>query len=314
MRPQVVALAIALAASGVGLAARPAHAQSVAELDAREKSRAAFRKGVVQLRAQDWAAARASFESAWSLYPHPSILLNLGIARLRTDDPVRAEQDLVRFLSEDPGAAPEELSGAREALAEARARIGTIRVTVTPASARITIDGKPVEALRRGGASGEAAVAELRVKAGRHVITSDAPGHEAAKREIDLAGKAESAVAIALTALETPDVERGSSARPIVGWSLAGTAGAALLAGGIFALRAKSLSDDYADPASAGFQSPDTRSEGVTFRTAADVALVIGVISAAGAVLLLATDIGGRGGSDARARRGLDPTGAVFRW
>src|SRR3954470_13089318 len=94
----------------------------------RERSRAAFRRGVVQLRARDWAGGRASFEEAWSLVQHPSILLNLGIARLRTDDPVLAEQDLVRFLSEDSGAGAEELASAREALADARSKIGTLRV------------------------------------------------------------------------------------------------------------------------------------------------------------------------------------------
>jgi len=112
---------------GLSLVAAPrsAHAQdkpTPAEVEARERSRVAFRKGVAQLRAQDWTAARASFEAAWSLFPHPSILLNLAIARLHTDDPVRAEQDLVRFLSEDGGGPPPTSSRAPARLSPMRAR------------------------------------------------------------------------------------------------------------------------------------------------------------------------------------------------
>jgi Tfp pilus assembly protein PilF len=101
-----VVLACAGSVTSVAREARADEPQITADADAREKSRVAFRRGVAQLRSQDWTAARASFEAAWALYPHPSILLNLGIARLRTDEPVRAEQDLVRFLSEDVGASP----------------------------------------------------------------------------------------------------------------------------------------------------------------------------------------------------------------
>jgi Tfp pilus assembly protein PilF len=145
-------------------AATPTKESTSADPASRDRSRAAFRKGVAQLRAQDWAGARASFEEAWSLVQHPSILLNLGIARLRTDEPVLAEQDLVRFLSEDPGAAAEEIASARDALAEARSKIGTLRVVASPASARVTVDGKAVAV--RGTAGTQGGVAEVRLKAG----------------------------------------------------------------------------------------------------------------------------------------------------
>src|SRR4051794_7651955 len=99
----VVAFIVVLgwATSALPRDARGDEPPTAGDADVREKSRAAFRRGVAQLRAQDWSAARTSFEAAWAYFPHPSILLNLGIARLHTDDPVRAEQDLVHFLSED---------------------------------------------------------------------------------------------------------------------------------------------------------------------------------------------------------------------
>jgi hypothetical protein len=267
----------------------------------RERSRAAFRRGVTQLRAQDWSGARASFEEAWSLVQHPSILLNLGIARLRTDEPVLAEQDLVRFLSEDAGAQPEEVSSARDALAEARSRIGTLRVVATPPSSRVSVDGKAIAVRTDDG------VAETRVKVGAHAVTVDAEGFAADKRDVDVPAKSETVVKIDLARTassgdsaqkpeQTSDGARSSrtTTRTIVGWSLAGLGGAALVASGVMALDALGLSHDYADPSSKSFQSQSVKSEGVAFRTGADVALLGALLAGAGAFILLFTDFGAR--------------------
>jgi hypothetical protein len=280
--------------------ARADEPQITADAEARERSRTAFRKGVAQLRAQDWAAARASFEIAWGLYPHPSILLNLGIARLRTEDPVHAEQDLVHFLSEDVGASADELAGAREALAEARTKLGTLRVLVSPASSRVSIDGKAVETVRRADSTTSGVVVEVRGKPGRHVVAVEADGHMPERCDVVLAAKGEAVVTITLARVEAPKPPppaEPSTARTVVGWSLAGLAGAALITGGVTALRARTLSNEYRDPGSAHFQDPNARSEGITFRTAADVALSVALLSGTASILLLFTDLG-KGSTD----------------
>jgi hypothetical protein len=315
MRARVVVTSLLLLAASAALAPRPARADeppSKADADARERSRAAFRKGVAQLRAQDWAAARTSFESALTLYPHPSILLNLGIARLRTDEPVLAEQDLVRFLSEDVGASADELASAREALAEARTKVGTLRVVVTPPSARVAVDGKAVETVRRadaGAKRGQDVVAEVRAKPGFHAVAVDAEGFTSERREVQVVARGEAVVTLALVRVDVVKVpaETGPQPRAIVGWSLAGLAGAALITSGITALRAKTLSNEYGDPTSAHFQDGAARSEGITFRTAADVALSVAVLSGAAAVVLLFTDLGKGSADVARA-------GTTLRW
>ena len=305
-RVLAVSFVIGLALAGVPRSAHADDKPTPAEAEAREKSRVAFRKGVAQLRAQDWTAARASFESAWSLYPHPSILLNLAIARLRTDDPVRAEQDLVRFLSEDGGASADELASAREALADARSRLGSLRVIVSPPSARVAVDGTAVETVRRADAGTGGVVAEMRIKPGRHAVNVEAEGFVANKRNVDVIAKAEAAVTVTLAAVEVapkpPPEPAGVSTRSIVGWSLAGLAGAALVTGGVTALRAKSLSSDYGNPESPRFQDPDARSTGITFRTAADIALGVAIVSGAAAVILLVTDLGKDSPSGTSAR------------
>ncbi|MDB4943395.1 MAG: TonB-dependent receptor [Labilithrix sp.] len=307
-----------------------AHAQpkpaASAESDAKEKSRAAFRKGVAQLRASDWPAARASFETAYALFPHPSILLNLAIARLRTDDPVRAEQDLVKFLSEDGGASADELASAREALGDARGRLGTLRIVVSPASARVTVDERAVETVRRADPGTAGVVAELRIKPGSHTVAVEAEGFVPDRRPVVVAARTEAMVTVELASTEPAPLPpssvapRETSVRTVVGWSLVGLAGAALVTGGVTALRAKSLSDDYGDASNARYQDPAARSEGIGFRTAADVALGVAVLSGAAAVVLLLTDVGKdappASSSTGRWRLGLAGGGRdlVLRW
>lgn len=289
-------LACLLAVSVVALVSRSHAAPPASSAGARERSRAAFRAGVTQLRAEDWRGARASFEEAYRLYPHPSILLNLGVARLRTGEPVLAEQDLLRFLSEDAGASPEEVAGAREALAEARSRIGTVRVTVSPSEARVTLDGAPIERTAR-------------VVAGAHVLEAVAEGYVPQRREIEVPAKRETEVTLTMApVVRQGEDPRGTPVRAIAGWSAAGLAGVALVTSGLAALRASSLADDYADRGSPRFQDPDTRSEGIAFRTTADVALGVAILSATAAVVLLLTDVG-RPGAIARSQ-----SGAVLRW
>jgi hypothetical protein len=307
----VAAFGLAFLASEANVHAKPDDAPATqAEKEAREKSRAAFRAGVAQLQAKDWKGARSSFETAWSLYPHPSILLNLGIARLRTDDPVLAEQDLKQFLSEDAGSTPEELAGAREALAEARTKIGTIRVVASPVSARIVVDGKAI-AERVSGT--DAAVAEIRAKAGKHTVLVDADGHAPQERNVDLAPRADIEVKISLVANvaangktgPTPGGDDGPNGRKILGYGLAGLSGVALATGAFCGIRTLSLASDHeANP------TADTKSEGETFRTVTDVALGVAIISGVAAIVLLFTDVGASPTASNASKR----TPLMLRW
>jgi hypothetical protein len=317
LRTLVLAFALTTVASA-------AHADDVTpesapnDAAAREKSRAAFRRGVLQLRSEDWAGARASFEEAWALFQHPSILLNLGIAHLRTGDPVLAEQDLVRFLSEDPGAASDELAAARETLNEARSKIGTVRVVVAPASARVVVDKSAVPV--RTSDRGDGGVAEARVAAGKHAIVVSADGYRERTVAVDVAGKTDTEAKIALTPAEDtkPKAAVPSTTRKVVGWSLVGLSGLAIGATTFMGLRAMSLSNDYGDRKSPSFQDHDVKSEGISFRTGADVALGTAIVAGAVAFVLLATDVGLGGGDVARvgvSRLGSGaPAQPLLRW
>src|SRR5579883_1102499 len=174
LRRLVLAAAIA---SALALAARPGAA---GDADARERSRAAFRRGVAQVEAGNYTAARDSFQEAYRIFPHPSILLNLGIARAHTGQWLEAEQDLVHFLADDGGAQPDELASARAALAQARAHLGTFRLRVSPDGARATLDAHPVALL-------PGSFVDVRTTRGAHVLRVDADGYAPFSRTLDIA-------------------------------------------------------------------------------------------------------------------------------
>ena len=113
--------------------------------EARDQSRAAFRKGVAAAKESNYAAARDYFIDAYRLFPHPSILLNLGIAHSKTGELVDAEQELVKFIADDGGATTEEVKSAQRTLAEVRDKLGTIALEVTDLKALIeTLKSKGV--------------------------------------------------------------------------------------------------------------------------------------------------------------------------
>jgi hypothetical protein len=256
----------------------------------RDKSRAAFKKGVAQLKAQDWKGARASFEDAYSLVPHPSILLNLGVSRLKTDDPAGAEEALTKFLQEDSGAGSDELASARDALAEARGKLGTIHFNLTPTGAKTTVDGK------------EASGTDVRVKAGSHAIVIESEGFQSAEKQVDVPAKGTIEVQAVLAktggaATDKPKEEKkevstdDGTTRKYIGYGLLGAAGLALIITGIEGVSALSAASDYkteTDPA----KKKDLKDSGEGARTIADISLILGLLAGAGGVILLFTDIG----------------------
>ncbi len=287
-RPRAWLFGLALAFV-LALAGRGAHA------DAREDSRAAFRRGVVLAQGGDYAHARDAFVEAYRLYAHPSILLNLGIARWKTGELPVAEQELVKFLSDDGGASSEEIASARSALSHVRAGLGTLRVRIAPSGARATLDSQPL-ALVPGD------FVEVRSVLGEHLLDVHADGYAPKRQAITVTASKPAIVDIALDARDPGRVDvpggpggsgkepEGMSQRHVIGWVLVGAGGAGGLVGLLAGLRAQALSHDY-NSAPPGAQDPKTRSDGIFLRTIADVAFLTGIVSASvGAYLLLSPD------------------------
>jgi len=268
------ALGILLAVVWLVHMAGAAHAD-----ESRDRSRAAFRRGVLLVKQGDYRGARDAFEQAYKLFAHPSILLNLGIARAKTGEYVAAEDDLARFLSDDGGASREEVASARQALGEVRTHLGTLKIKVAPDGALATLDGRPI-ALVPG------ALAEVRTTVGAHDLHLEAEGYQATDERVVITHEKDAVRQVALfAAARTPPDRPGAPAaapsesneRAIVGWTLVGVGGVGLAVGTFAGLRAASLASTYNHETP---RDPADRRTGMMFRTLADVAFGLGIISA----------------------------------
>ena len=249
-----------------------------------EESRAAFRHGVEDARRGDYAAARESFLRAYKLYPHASILLNLGIARAHTGEFLEAEQDLMRFLADDGGAPPNEVASARAELAEVRTHLGSFRLRVSPSGARARLDARPL-ALISG------AFVDVRATIGLHSLHIEADGHIAIDRDVAVEKTPAADLDLSLRPVREPDLPADEFGRATTGWILVG-AGVAVAAIGVGSgLRAKSLADDYNTPGSGSYQSASTRSTGTTFRTLADISFLIALATGGVGAYFIATPV-----------------------
>jgi len=256
---------------------------TVASADpARDQSRAAFMRGVAESHQGHYTAARDAFLEAYKLFAHPSILLNLGIARWHTGEYVQAERDLARFLSDDGGASDEEIANARAALSAARQHLGVVRMRIAPDGARATLDGQPV-ALVAG------AFADVRAVVGPTILRVEADGYEPTRQSLLVGHDAPTTVDLTLTALPqgatastgSPSpltVDRGT--RKLFAYGAFGVAAVTATIATISGFRAIALASDYNTAGSGSFQNPSTKSTGIAFRTASDVLFATALISA----------------------------------
>ena len=251
--------------------------------DPRSQSREEFRRGVALVKEGNLTSAREAFEKAYAIFPHPSILLNLGIVCLRTGDYVHAEDDLSRFLVNDGGATSEELASGRAALAEARGHLGTMRLKISPPDAHVLVDEKPV-AIVQGGTT------DIRTTTGLHDVRVSADDYDSDEEHVMVTTDKVAEREVMLTPHArasgggdggAPGSSHGMSTQSILGWGLVGFAGVAIVGGAVSGLRAISLANDYNDERP---QNPSDRSTGIAFRTAADIlfatALVTGGVGA----------------------------------
>ena len=243
-----------------------AHAGEIA--GDREGSRAAFRRGVSAVTAGSFEEARTAFRRAYELFPHPSILFNLGLAEAKLGAWGDAEAHLTQFLREDTGSTSAERATAAAELAHAEQKLGWLLCATRPGQS-CRVDGIA------------APLTEQRVAIGRHeveflhdgkrvlvVAFVDAQQH----RRVDLPMP---------MAIQAPR----STATIGVGFVVVG--GLALGAATATGLKTLALSEAYRDRTGPQYQDAGVRSQGISYRTATDVLLVSGLVAAGIGVVFL---------------------------
>ena len=146
MTARVRALALILAVTPViastGLTVRPAFAQDDPAITAEARKR--FLEGVKLFDEKKFEPARAAFVQAYALKKHPDVLLNLASAEVLSGHALEAAGHYRDFLRDPATASHPKRGDAERGLADARAKIGRLQVTVDVADAEVFVDGKKV--------------------------------------------------------------------------------------------------------------------------------------------------------------------------
>jgi len=168
--------AVAQPASGVEPTATPTD-EVAGELDA--EYRQLVEDGVSEFGRGNWSEARAFFSRAHQLKPSARTLRGLGLVAYELRNYVEAESLLARALNEPVHPLTADLRGQTEdTLARARALIGRFRLRVSPADARLWIDGHEAE-LHSGA---------LALDAGAHKVVAQRAGFVDGELRIDVHG------------------------------------------------------------------------------------------------------------------------------
>lgn len=148
-----------------------AHAQqpSSADMDV-AAARALFERGVELSDEQRWGEAAEEFRRSLALAERPGTLFSYGVACMHVARPVDARRALERFvaLATQPRFA-EQRTQARQMIEETRRTQSLLSLDVSPADARVTIDGLVVSSEQRSA---------LALNPGEHTALVQADGYE----------------------------------------------------------------------------------------------------------------------------------------
>lgn len=110
----------------------------------KEVARQRFQEGVKAFDAGKFEDARLAFEQAYTLSQSPAVLLNLGLAEVRTNRCVQGGNHLLKFLRDHKEASLEQRASANANIEDCKKKVGLIAISVDLPGADVTIDGANV--------------------------------------------------------------------------------------------------------------------------------------------------------------------------
>ena len=278
----------------------------------RDRARELFTRGAELALEERYQEALAAFEQSARLFPHASTSYNIAFSERALGRVTRARKQLHAALARDAASAtreltPEQRAASEQLRVELDQRVARVRITLEPASLRLAVDGRPLEAGERGELlagtrePGEPETPptgsfEALLDPGGHVfLLADQRGHRQFVERRFASGR-NPPVALTLD----PDralIDRGAPQRPYwdgrrIGAVALGSVGIAGVAVGVgFAVSAGSLWSDAQEACPAQSRCPDDlgqdqSSEALQHGNIATAAFVISGAALAGGALL----------------------------
>ncbi|WP_438008009.1 PEGA domain-containing protein [Sorangium sp. So ce321] len=171
--------------------------------EAAKRADASYRQGLRLYSDGKYAEAEAALQSAWELNPTFDVAYNLGNTEYKLKKHREAAQYLSFALRHWPlmKAAAKLKVTAEQRLAESRAQVGAVRVTVGVAGAEVLVDGKAVGRAPLEG--------EVFVDAGEHRVEARLEGYAPANETVKVAKGGSAEVALAMAAAKS-DAREGA--------------------------------------------------------------------------------------------------------
>jgi hypothetical protein len=159
--------------------------------DQKAAAREHFLRGVSAFDDRRFGEAAQEFETAYKLSPAFVVLYNIGQVDVVLGRSVDAVEAFDRYLKQGASAVSAERRQEVEAEIERQnGRIGAIGIRTTPEAVEIRIDGRP--------AGKTPLPAPVRVDMGKHTLEATLAGYQTQVRDLDIAGRAEIDVQLAL--------------------------------------------------------------------------------------------------------------------
>ncbi|WP_437726448.1 PEGA domain-containing protein [Sorangium sp. So ce861] len=170
-----------------------------------DKARKLYIEGVTASEKGRWADAYASFVAAWALQKHYTIAGGIGTCELmlqRYPDAAKHLAIYVREIEKDATATADERAAALKTYAQARAKVGAVRLSVNVEGAEVAVGQEVV---------GTAPLLDpVFFEPGTHTITVRRPGYEAADVTVELKAGQEIERSVELTSARASEPPQGS--------------------------------------------------------------------------------------------------------
>jgi hypothetical protein len=209
--------------------AQPALAQTQA--GATDQARELFEQGAALYKQSRWVEAEAQFQKAWDLRRSFDVAANLGDCEIEVGQFREAAEHLAYAVREFPlSSKPSLKDRLQQRFAQARARVGALKVKVSVPGAEVAVDDRAV---------GIAPLAdEVFVEPGAHTVTARLGEYETGRASVQVAQGASQEVTVALVKSVVPpgggNAGPGGASKPLI-FTGAALTGAGVIVGAVFA-------------------------------------------------------------------------------
>jgi hypothetical protein len=144
-----------------------------------QQAQARWKEGKAFFDAGNFEAARVAFRQAYTIFPHPAFLQNLGEAELRSTRYVEAARHLAQYLHLSTSGSPAQRDGAKSSLKKASEKLASMVIETNVDDAEVRVDDELVGRTPLGGLA-------WFVEPGKHVIVARRSGYIDGTETVDL--------------------------------------------------------------------------------------------------------------------------------